>query len=89
MATHGRFLCGHRGNKLLAHFTAIRWEEHRPAWDYYDEYAPVLEDLTKRFEAALQGEVKEAYDAGYRAWTHHSPIVKVPSPVVPQPQGQG
>jgi len=64
-------------NKLLAHFTAIRWEEMRPAWDYYDEYSPAIADLTSRFEEALQGEVKAAYDAGYSRWLHHSPTVKL------------
>src|SRR5580658_8679977 len=37
-------------NKLLAHFTAARWEERRPAWDFYDEYSPVIADLATRFE---------------------------------------
>jgi len=64
-------------NKLLAHFTAIRWEEKRPAWDYYDEYAPVIADLTTRFAAALRGDVKTAYDAGYKQWLHHSPTVNL------------
>jgi hypothetical protein len=66
-------------NKLLAHFTATRWEERRPAWGYYDEYAPLIADLATKFEAALQGDAKAAYDGGLRKWSHHSP--KVNSPV--------
>jgi hypothetical protein len=53
-------------NKFLAHFSAIRWEAHRPAWDYYDEYSPTIEALAARFECALSGEFKFAYDEGYR-----------------------
>ena len=45
-------------NKLLAHFTASRWEKHRPAWDFYDEYSPRIESLATRFENALRGEAK-------------------------------
>jgi len=59
-------------NKLLAHFTATRWEEHRPAWDYYEEYVPVIHRLTERFEAALPSTTKAAYDDGYRQWRHHA-----------------
>jgi hypothetical protein len=63
-------------NKRLAHFTATRWEEHRPAWDYYDEYSPLIEKLATRFEGALQTDVKAAYDRGQRMWLHHSPTVR-------------
>ncbi len=65
-------------NKLLAHFSATRWEEHRPAWDYYDEYSPTIEALSARFEQALPGEFKSAYEKGYRKWIGHSPTVAVP-----------
>jgi hypothetical protein len=64
-------------NKLLAHFTATRWERQRPAWDYYAEYSPVVTELVARFEAALQGDIKAAYDRGYRKWLHHSPNVSL------------
>ncbi|HEY4359377.1 MAG TPA: hypothetical protein VGN17_00310 [Bryobacteraceae bacterium] len=67
-------------NKLLAHFTATRWKKDRPDWKYYNEYAPVVADLNSKFEAALQGEVKAAYEAGYRMWLHHSPTVKPRDP---------
>jgi hypothetical protein len=65
-------------NKLLAHFTANRWEDHRPAWDFYDEYSPVVAELATKFEAALQGEAKAAYDRGQRRWLHHSPTMNLP-----------
>ena len=65
-------------NKLLAHFTATRWEEHRPAWDYYDEYSPLIENLATRFEAALQGDAKAGYYKGYRHWLHHLPSLNSP-----------
>jgi hypothetical protein len=64
-------------NKLLAHFTANRWEEHRPAWKYYEEYSPVIAELANKFETALQGEAKVAYDRGQRRWLHHAPKVKL------------
>jgi hypothetical protein len=64
-------------NKLLAHFTATRWEKHRPAWDFYDEYSPVIADLSRKFEAALQGEAKAAYDRGQQRWLHDSPTVRL------------
>jgi hypothetical protein len=64
-------------NKLLAHFTATRWEEHRPRWDYYDEYCPLIEKLATRFEAALQGDAKAGYDAGRGRWLHNSPTVNL------------
>jgi hypothetical protein len=62
-------------NKLLAHFTAARWEEHRPAWVYYDEYSPVVLKLAAKFEGALQGDIKAAYDREYQKWLHHAPRV--------------
>jgi len=64
-------------NKLLAHFTASRWEEHRPAWNYYDEYSPLIESLANRFESALQGNTKVGYENGRKSWLHHSPKVNL------------
>jgi hypothetical protein len=68
-------------NKLLAHFTANRWEEHRPAWNYYEEYSPVILDLAKKFETALHGEAKVAYDRGQQRWLHHAPNLNLPASV--------
>ncbi len=65
-------------NKLLAHFSAARWEVHRPAWDYYDEYSPTIEALAAQFERALPAEFKFAYEKGYWKWIGHSPTVKAP-----------
>jgi hypothetical protein len=62
-------------NKLMAHFTATRWEKRRPPWDYYDEYAPAIRDLASRFESALTGNVRAAYYKGYKKWGHHTSTV--------------
>ena len=68
----------HTVNKLLAHFSATRWEAHPPAWDYYDEYSPTIETLSARFELSLPGKFKSAYDKGYSKWIGHFPIVRGP-----------
>lgn len=69
-------------NKLLAHFTANRWEDRRPDWSVYDKYTPIIENLATRFEGALQGDAKAGYDKGRTLWQHHSQHVNLPAPPV-------
>jgi len=55
-------------NKFLAHFSAMRWSptDGPRAWNFYDEFAPTIEDLIVRFESALllHPDVKSHYDLG-------------------------
>jgi hypothetical protein len=60
-------------NKLLAHFTATRWEKDRPPWKFYDEFAPAVEELIARFESALPDDLRSVYLEKYRFWEQAHP----------------
>lgn len=60
-------------NKLLAHFTATRWEKYRPPMNDYDEFIPTIDDLITRFEAALPEDVRQVYLKHYRYWEYSHP----------------
>lgn len=63
-------------NKLLAHFTATRWEKQRPAWNFYEEFEPVIESVATRFEDALPANVRKSYDKGLNKWSGHTPTFR-------------
>ena len=56
-------------NKLLAHMTATRWENRRPAMDYYDKYSLTIDGLITKFEAALPTTLKAVYAREYLKWS--------------------
>jgi hypothetical protein len=63
-------------NKFLAHLTATRWEKPRQAWDYYDQFAPTIENLVEKFETALPDDFKKVYLKAYQHWdsNHHGTV---------------
>jgi len=57
-------------NKRLAHLTASRWRETRPAMDHYARHFGTILDLISRFEQALPPGSRQVWDRGKRMWTY-------------------
>jgi hypothetical protein len=73
-------------NKLLAHFSAYRWETRRPGMAFYKEFGQTILGLIERFERALPEDVREVYAERYRHWDGKHPAgVRASSVVTKKP----